>query len=129
MAAARLQLLGPVISAELPKVTDEDEGKVLVVVGGKWEVAISPVKNELSLAINNLVPKTLSVLPQINNDQFETSNQREMVRVYVDANGVSYYASLEQLKQLNTKTVCVDTVTDEKIKTLSDGDIILLKER
>lgn len=129
MPAARLQIIGNVISANLPKITAEDEGKVLAVVNGTWQVVISPIKEELLLNIGSKVPKSLTMLPQIDNTILETSDLRKKGLIYIDANGTAQHATLEQIKQLNTKTVCVDTLTDEKIKTLSNGDIILLRER
>ena len=143
MAAARLQIVGSVLTADLPKVSIEDNGKTLLVIDGQWQTSTIPTDRTLSLAIDNLsltvnklslavddkVPKSLSILPKIEDSQIETSGAREMVKVFVDSNGVSYYATLEQIKQLNTKTVFVNSLTDNKIKMLSNDDIILLEER
>ena len=83
----------------------------------------------LQIEIDNKVPKALSILSPIASEQFETSDKRKLVRVYVDANGTPHYMTLEQLKELNTKTVFVETLAEEKIETLSNGDIIMLEER
>lgn len=38
------------------------------------------------------------------------------------------YATLEQLKELNTKTVFVDELSDTKIHKLSNEDIVMLRK-
>lgn len=83
---------------------------------------------DLKIVIDAKVPKALSVLPQTDRMNFTTKELRGMGRVYVDANGVPSFATLEQLKELNTKTICVDKLSDEKIKMLSNEDIILLRK-
>lgn len=97
------------------------------------EIKISVVSSgasneELKIAIDSKVPKTLSVLPQATSGQFAMEGLRSLVRLYVDVNGIAHYATLEQLKRLNTKTIFVDALNDSKINTLSNDDIIMLKE-
>jgi hypothetical protein len=74
------------------------------------------------------VPKALSVLSPIAAGQFDTLNARQNSRVYVDVNGQPRYATIEQIKGLNTKTLYVDRLSDGRIYSLSDEDIILLNE-
>ena len=87
-----------------------------------------PLKAEIKIAIDEKVPKALSILPQISSDSFGTSESRESVRMFVDANGTPHYATVEQIKQLGTKTIYVDELTDNRINTLSSDDTILLKK-
>lgn len=129
MATAKIQVLGVFPSAGLPQISIEDNNKVLSVVNGKWGVVECPIKNELTLTIDEKVPKSLSILPPISDEQFKTSEVRESSRIYVDVDGIPSFATMKQIKELNTKTIFVDKLTDEKINTLSNDDIILLKER
>ena len=82
----------------------------------------------LAIEIGNKVPKQLSILPQITSDELATDILRALNKMYVDAGGNSRYITLEQIKQLNTKVLCVDALGDNKINTLSREDIVLLKE-
>lgn len=85
-----------------------------------------PAKEELRVAIDAKVPKALSILPQATNEQIH--ELKGVSRLYVEVDGVPCYLTVEQIKQLNTKTICVDQLTDTNINRLSNGDIILLKE-
>lgn len=76
-----------------------------------------------------LVPRALSILPDAQFSQFGTSENRHKSRIYIEIDGKASHTTLEQLKQLNTKTILVDTLGDSKIKDLSSGDFALLKER
>ncbi len=86
-------------------------------------------KLELKAAINAKVPKALNVLPKMSEEAFSTEEHRSATMLYVDANGVPCFATAEQLKRLNTKTIFVKDLSDERIKSLSVGDIIMLEER
>lgn len=83
---------------------------------------------ELKVAIDSKVPKALSLLPQAENESFATSKLRNASKIYVDIAGNASFATMEQVKELNTKTIFVDGLTDKKIQTLSNEDIILLRE-
>ena len=86
-----------------------------------------PAKVDLQIAIDSKVPKSLSILPQATDEQM--SKRRSEGKLYLDMGGMASYATLEQIKQLNTQTICVDELTDERINALSNDDIFLLKER
>ena len=83
---------------------------------------------DLLIAIDTKVPKALSLLPQAEDKSFSTKEARDKSRIYVDIAGKASFATMEQIKELNTKTIFVDRLTDEKIQTLSNEDIILLRE-
>lgn len=100
-----------VVNADLPQ-------KIIIGVSGQSQVDLSTV-----------VPKELSVLTKAQIDQFRTAELRSASRIYVDIDGDPSYATLEQIKELNTKTILVDTLNDIKIYGLSKGDFALLKER
>ena len=83
---------------------------------------------ELKVAIDSKVPVALSLLPQAESESFATSKLRNASKIYVDIAGKPSFATMEQVKELNTKTIFVDGLTDKKIQTLSNEDIILLRE-
>ena len=83
---------------------------------------------ELLIAIDSKVPKALNLLPQAESKNFSIKEARDKSRIYVDIAGKASFATMEQIKELNTKTIFVDRLTDEKIQTLSNEDIILLRE-
>lgn len=85
-------------------------------------------KPELILAIDGRVPKALSVLPRAADEIFASAYQRELIKLYVDADGKPHYITMEQLKNLNTKATFVNNITDKTIENLSTGDIVFLKE-
>ena len=89
---------------------------------------ITPRVADLLLAISERVPTELSILPPIEEEMLEDEEHRKLVKLYTDADGVPCYATMEQVKQLGTKTLFVDGLTDKKINKLSNGDIISLKE-
>lgn len=85
---------------------------------------ICPFRNDLQIEIDSKVPKALSILPQATNEQLR---ERKTSRIYIDINGEASFATLEQIKDLNTKTILVDALSDNKIGELSNEDIILLR--
>lgn len=78
--------------------------------------------------LENYVPKELSIFPSAESESFDGVADREVSRIYVDINGTPSYATLEQIKKLNTKTLLTDNLSDTKIKKLSDEDIVLLRK-
>lgn len=86
--------------------------------------SICPFRRELQIEIDSKVPKALSIFPQATSEQLR---ERKTSRIYIDINGKASYATLEQIKDLNTKTILVDALSDNKIGDLSDEDIILLR--
>lgn len=116
-----------------------------ILVSGKTEIIEIPIENtspiqkitigipsnpssDITIALAGKVPKALSVLSPISEMEFNTLGKRKASRVYVDANGEPKYATIEQIKALNTKTLYVDALNDERISELSNDDIILLNE-
>ncbi len=83
---------------------------------------------EFEIALDTKVPKVLSILPQVNNEDISTVAKRENAKIYVQAGDTPSYATLEQLKELNTKTVFVDELSDTKIHKLSNEDIVMLRK-
>ena len=87
-----------------------------------------PCKADMAIAIESKVPKLLSVLPQAKDEAFATIDARTNSLIYVDANGTACYMTVEQIKQLGTKILLVEDLTDKKIEGLSYGDFVALKE-
>lgn len=83
---------------------------------------------EFEIALDTKVPKALSILPQVKEEDISTVTKRENVKIYVQAGDTPSYATLEQLKELNTKTVFVDELSDTKIHKLSNEDIVMLRK-
>ena len=79
---------------------------------------------KLKIAIDSKVPKALNILPQATSEQLR---ERKTSRIYIDIDGKASFATLEQIKDLNTKTILVDALSDNKIGELSNEDIILLR--
>ena len=84
-----------------------------------------PLQHQLQVEIASKVPKALSILPQATSEQLK---DRGTGRIYIDINGTPSFATLEQIKELNTRTICVDELSDNRINTLSDEDFILLRK-
>ena len=85
---------------------------------------VCPFRKDLQIEIDSKVPKSLSILPQATSEQLR---DRKTSRIYIDIDGEASYATLEQIKDLNTKTILVDALSDNKIGELSNEDIILLR--
>lgn len=83
---------------------------------------------EFEVALDTKVPKALSILPQVKDEDVSTADARESAKIYVQAGDNPSYATLEQLKELNTKTVFVDELSDTKIHKLSNEDIVMLRK-
>lgn len=83
---------------------------------------------EYDIRLDTKVPKVLSILPQVTDDTVSTIQAREEGRIYVEVGETPSYATLEQIKGLNTKTVFVDKLTDTKISRLSNEDIVMLRK-
>ena len=83
---------------------------------------------EFEIALDTKVPKALSILPQVKEENISTVETRENARIYVQVGDTPSYATLEQLKELNTKTVFVDELSDTKIHKLSNEDIVMLRK-
>ena len=83
---------------------------------------------EFEIALDAKVPKALSILPKITPEDVSSVEAREKSKIYVQAGDTPSYATLEQLKELNTKTVFVDELSDTKIHKLSNEDIVMLRK-
>ena len=84
--------------------------------------------DELALEISTKVPKALDILPRISSAELSTLAARETSRIYIQVGEVPSFATLEQIKELNTKTVFVDRLSDTKVHNLSNEDIIMLRK-
>lgn len=84
--------------------------------------------NEFEIALDTKVPKALSILPKVTPEDVSSVEEREKAKIYVQAGDTPSYATLEQLKELNTKTVFVDELSDTKIHKLSNEDIVMLRK-
>lgn len=83
---------------------------------------------EYEIRLETKIPKELSILPQANSDDISSVKAREDGKVYIQIGDTPAYATLEQIKNLNTKTVFVDELTDKTITQLSNDDIVMLKK-
>ena len=83
---------------------------------------------EFEIALDTKVPKALSILPKVTPEDVSSVEEREKSKIYVQAGDTPSYATLEQLKELNTKTVFVDELSDTKIHKLSNEDIVMLRK-
>ncbi len=121
------------VKDQVVKVSGETEIEEIPVVNSfpmqKITVGIPENTNsDYEIALDSKVPKALSVLSPIVEGQFNTLNARQNSRVYIDINNQPRYATIEQIKSLNTKVLFVDGLNDNRIYSLSSEDIILLKE-
>ena len=106
-----------------------------IVVGNTQQIRIgvTSVNDKTGKVVINYadvgaVPIKLSILPQVTNDQLNTRSKRQEGKVYIEINNKPSTISLEQIKQLATKTLTVDSLDDSAISTLSDGDYIYLRK-
>ena len=83
---------------------------------------------EYEIRLDTKIPKELSILPQVNSDDISTPKARADGKIYIQIGDTPAYATLEQIKELNTKTVFVDKLTDTQITQLSNEDIVMLKK-
>ena len=83
---------------------------------------------EYEVRLETKIPKELSILPQVNSDDISSVRARESGKVYIQIGDTPAHATLEQIKNLNTKTVFVDELTDKQITQLSNEDIVMLKK-
>ena len=83
---------------------------------------------EFEIALDTKVPKALSVLPKATPEDVSSVEAREKAKIYVEVGDTPTYATLEQLKGLNTKTVFVDELSDTKVHKLSNEDILMLRK-
>ena len=70
----------------------------------------------------------LSILPQVERNGLGTIASREASKIYIQVVEVPSFATLEQIKELNTKTIFVDNLPDSQVYRLSNEDIIMLRK-
>lgn len=83
---------------------------------------------EFEIALDTKIPKELSILPQVVDEEISSVQAREGSFMYIQVGDKPSYATLEQVKKLNTKTVFVDQLTDTKVHQLSNEDIVMLRK-
>ncbi len=103
----------------------EDDKAPTIEISHLWHLG---KMKEFDIKLDTKVPKELSILPQISNQDVLGVEDRENCMIYVEARDTPSYATLEQIKGLNTKTVFVDELEDTKIHKLSDEDIVMLRK-
>lgn len=95
---------------------------------GKLSVDITNGSSPLKIALDTKVPKTLDVLRKVTDAELNDPDKREAGRAYLDCGGEASYATLKQLKEMNTKILCVEQVGDVSVLSLSNGDFVFLKK-
>ena len=112
-----------------PKKIDPTEGGGVIApeveITSLWPLA---KMREYEIKLETKVPKELSILPQVNSDDISTPKARADGKIYIQIGDTPAFATLEQIKELNTKTVFVDKLTDTQITQLSNEDIVMLKK-
>lgn len=103
----------------------EEEKAPTIEISHLWHLG---KMREYDIKLDTKVPKELSILSKISNDAKDTVEARENSKIYVEVGDTPSYATLEQIKELNTKTVFVDELDDTKIHKLSDEDIVMLRK-
>lgn len=103
----------------------EEEKAPTIEISHLWHLG---KMREYDIKLDTKVPKELSILSKISNDGKDTVEARENAKIYVEVGDAPSYATLEQIKELNTKTVFVDELDDTKIHKLSDEDIVMLRK-
>ena len=90
-------------------------------------LSVEEPRPPIQIQIDSKVPQELSILPQVTNEQIDTSTEREKGKIYIDINDTPSYITLQQIKELNTKTICADDLTDSRVDVLETGDFVLLR--
>lgn len=88
-----------------------------------------PCKKDIAVALDQMVPKSLSLLPTVTTEELQELDVRESGRIYVDLDGTQKAITLEELKKMNTKTIIVDEISDDRVRQLADYDFILVKQK
>lgn len=102
-------------------------GKVVRTNSGNAAAIKKPLP-PIQIQIDSKVPQDLSVFPQVTVGQIYDSTEREKGKIYIDIDGTPSYLTLQQIKELNTRTICVDALTDTRVATLGAGDFVLLRK-
>lgn len=114
------------ISIPPKKIEVEDSGIVPdIEITHLWHIG---KMKEFEISLDTKIPKELSILPQATSDNLSTEQARKEGKIYIEVGKTPSFATLEQIKELNTKAVFVDELTDTKINKLSNEDIVMLKK-
>lgn len=95
---------------------------------GTLSVDITSGQSPLKIALDGMVPRQLNILQHGVALDIDTSEKRQTGRIYIDMNGSPKYLTLEQVKDLNTKILNVDSLSDTRISSLSYGDYVFLRK-
>ena len=95
---------------------------------GTLSVDITSEQSPIRIALDGKVPKQLDILQKVVALDIDTVEKRQQGSLYIDVNGTPKYITLEQVKDLNTKILNVDSLDDTRISSLSDGDYVFLKK-
>lgn len=82
----------------------------------------------LKIELDSKVPKALDILSHVDSISISTPAQRKAGLLYINLNGEAGNVTLEQIKELNSKLLYVDSLSDSQIESLSKGDYILLNK-
>ena len=91
-------------------------------------LSVEEPRPPIQIQIDGKVPQVLSIFPQVVDDQINTSIEREKGKIYIDINNTPGYITLQQIKELNTKTICVNELLDGRVTALGAGDFVLLRK-
>lgn len=91
-------------------------------------LSVEEPRPPIQIQIDGKVPQVLSIFPQVVDDQINTSIEREKGKIYIDINNTPSYITLQQIKELNTKTICVNELLDGRVTALGAGDFVLLRK-
>lgn len=126
--------LAAAVSKGLEPATEEKLGGIKVgeslsiLKDGTLSVDITSGQSPLKIALDGMVPRQLNILQHGMALDIDTSEKRQTGRIYIDMNGSPKYLTLEQVKDLNTKILNVDSLSDTRISSLSDGDYVFLRK-
>lgn len=114
------------ISIPPKKVDSNEKGEAPIIeISHLWHLG---KMKEFEVVLDTKVPKELSILPKISAEDIKNVEARENCKVYIEVGDTPSYATLEQLKDLNTKTLFVDELNDKEIHKLSNEDIVMLRK-
>ena len=91
-------------------------------------LSVEEPRPPIQIQIDGKVPQVLSIFPQVAEEQIKTSIERKKGKIYIDINNKPSYITLQQIKELNTKTICADELADGSVTALGAGDFVLLRK-
>lgn len=87
---------------------------------------LASLKGERGETNDDAVPKRLTLLE--GSDAAAARNTRLTASVYVDDNGTNKKITLQGIKDMSTKIVCVDNAANADMNKLDEGDFIISSE-